>query len=81
MEAPTRRGGEAMLIAGCFVVGAAFAGWFLGWRTGVEVLGAYGFCLVGANSPQHFINSKHWLERVANRIKDKAVGLASKGKR
>lgn len=80
MEAPERRGGDEMLILGLHLVGAVVAWWFLGWRTGLEVLGGYGCCLIGANSPQTFRNSKAALERIANNAAAKAVELAKRGK-
>ena len=63
-----------------FTAGAFAAAWFLGWRAGLEVLGAYVFCLVGARSPQTFSNSKAVLERVANALLAKATALAQRGK-
>ena len=70
-----------MLILAIHAVGAVAATWFFGWRSGLEVLGGYGCCLIGARSPQHFIGSQHALERAASQALAKVRELAQKGKR
>ena len=69
-----------MLIVLGFVVVAATAWYFVGWRAGAEILIAYVFCQIGANSPQTFRNSKVGLERIAESAAAKAKVLALKGK-
>ena len=69
-----------MLILAIHAVGAVAATWFFGWRAGLEVLGGYGCCLIGANSPQTFRNSRHALERIANGAAAKARAIAQRGR-
>ena len=69
-----------MIIAILFLIGAGLGWYFLGWRMGVEVVGAYVCCLIGSNSPQTFSNSRKALDRIANAAAAKARLLAMKGK-
>jgi hypothetical protein len=69
-----------MIINFCFLVAAVISGWFLGWRTGLEVVVLYVGCQVGANSPATFKNSKAGLQRIADSAAAKARVLAAKGK-
>ena len=69
-----------MILAGGFLVVAVAAWWVLGWRFGLEVIGAYIACQVGANSPHTFLGSKKALERIGQGALAKAKHLALQGK-
>jgi hypothetical protein len=70
-----------MMLAILFLAGAAAGTWFMGWRMGAEVIGAYVACQVGARNSDRFITSVRALKALAIKAEEKARALAAKGKK